>query len=93
MDAQGPLLSLALRSRRWLLLFATALGLAAAGGTVRVAAERGAQHAFIAATEPGFDCEFWGGCSDSWWSWPGSDAPPSPPTAVVGPMRRWTDPA
>lgn len=93
---RGPFSSLALRSRRLVLLFATALGLAAAGSTVTVAAQRGAQHAYLAVEWPGWDLLGPGDCIDcsgSWWSWPNNDAPPSPPTAIVGPTRRWPYPA
>ena len=86
---QGPRLSLALRARRWLLLLATALGLAAAGSTVAVGAHRGAATTHLAMQGP--DCDFWGSCTDSWWDWPAGKSPwDSPPTAIL-PSRRLDD--
>jgi hypothetical protein len=88
----GPGLALALRARRTLLMLATALGCAAAGATVIVAAQRGAREAYIAHTyEPPSapDCVFWNSCSGSWWEWPDDKSPlDSPPTAILGPQRR-----
>ncbi len=84
----GPRLSLAFRARRAVLVLGTALGLAAAGSTVVVGAQRGATQGYLSSAPRG-DCEFWGGCSDSWWEWPPDKHPlDSPPTAVLPATRR-----
>ena len=91
----GPLLALALRARRTLLAVCTALGCAAAGATVVVGGQRGAQQAYIATQgnpdtwSPICDEILLSWCSHgSWWGWPPEKSPSdSPPTAIL-PSRR-----
>jgi hypothetical protein len=79
----GPRLSLALRARRGLLVLGCALGLPAAGASVQVGAQRRATQAYLTLPE-GPSCVAWGGCSDSWWEWPGEKSPyDAPPTAIL----------